>query len=675
MYKNNNKKAIARVARGLTKKSKARNTLTVIAVALTTFLMFSFFSVALNQVFDFVRHRQSDQVFFTAAGALMIVFFLMVTGYLVIYNIINISVTRDIRFYGLLKTIGATPKQIKAVIRKQSYQLALCGILIGLAVGAATVTFILPAVMTYLSASGENSLPYTSMLHPLIFAFAALFAFLTVVISTRKPAKRAGRLSPVEALRYSEADDVPKKKSGKKVAAKRWGIFGLARRTVFRHKGRVAVTVLSISLGIFTYLLAASFIGSLDVDNYMKAYYPHEYTMYMNYGNAADEKPSERPLTSAQAGKIAAGVEKMEDVKYKRIVRGGKVALDFDADLFEPIVRAGYEWESKHRESASGKEEMPSYEAYRKNIGEEYAKAGSFNSTIYVIGEEELRAYNKKQGANIDVDAFMDGKLALVKTGTDQMYAGTVSTSQDAMIGKEISFAPDGSSDKTSVTIAGFVPAAEMHFSSESHVGLAPASIYISEKALDKYDTKGDVMAVFADPTPGKTDDVTAKMKKLVSKADPGDGFVFWVAAEVMGNFITAMTVLKVLTGGISVILFTIGLMNFINIMIAGVMMRRRELAVMESLGMTKPQVNKLLTVEGLCYAGLTMLFILTVGNGIIYYVSTFVEKIANYAVFKYPLTDVILIAALLFVICAAVPRIVYKITSKESVVERLSAL
>ena len=66
-----------------------------------------------------------------AAMLLLIIF----TGYLIIYNVFQISVTNDIRFYGLLKTIGTTPRQLRRIIRQQALTLSLAGIPLGLIVG------------------------------------------------------------------------------------------------------------------------------------------------------------------------------------------------------------------------------------------------------------------------------------------------------------------------------------------------------------------------------------------------------------------------------------------------------------------------------------------------------------------------------------------------------------
>lgn len=57
------------------------------------------------------------------------------SGYLLIYNVMYISVTKDIRFYGMLKTIGTAPKQIKKIVKMQAFRLSVIGILVGILLG------------------------------------------------------------------------------------------------------------------------------------------------------------------------------------------------------------------------------------------------------------------------------------------------------------------------------------------------------------------------------------------------------------------------------------------------------------------------------------------------------------------------------------------------------------
>ena len=131
------------------------------------------------------------------------------------------------------------------------------------------------------------------------------------------------------------------------------------------------------------------------------------------------------------------------------------------------------------------------------------------------------------------------------------------------------------------------------------------------------------------------------------------------------------MTV-NILGGGISLILILIGVLNFINVMITGINTRLKELAILESIGMTKKQINKVLTYEGLYYATITSIFILTIGLGVIYGVSILSKSIADYATFVFPVIPLVVLIIFIYLVCSITPSIVFKVSSKKTVIERL---
>lgn len=118
---------------------------------------------------------------------------IILTGYLIIFNIFQISVIKDIRDYGLLKTIGTTPRQIKKIIRNQAFLLSFIGIPIGLVLGFIIGNLLLPAIMSI----SIYERTYISF-NPIIFIGAALFSLITVYISCKKPGKIAASVSPVK---------------------------------------------------------------------------------------------------------------------------------------------------------------------------------------------------------------------------------------------------------------------------------------------------------------------------------------------------------------------------------------------------------------------------------------------------------------------------------------------
>ena len=112
------------------------------------------------------------------AAIIALLLLILFTGYLIIYNVFQISVSNDIRFYGLLKTIGTTPKQLRKIIRHQALLLALIGIPLGLVGG-----WLVGAELTPIIVSRFNGIVSTVSVNPVIFIGSALFALLMVLLS------------------------------------------------------------------------------------------------------------------------------------------------------------------------------------------------------------------------------------------------------------------------------------------------------------------------------------------------------------------------------------------------------------------------------------------------------------------------------------------------------------
>ena len=165
------------------------------------------------------------------------------TGYLIIYNIFQISVTGDIRYYGLLKTIGVTPRQLKRIIRQQALLLCGIGCPLGLAAGWLVGGLLVPVVIARTSL-GEISSQVSSS--PLIFVISALFSVATVLLSCGKPGRMAAKVSPVEAVKYTEAGSFSRRKRRSEKA----GIPRMALANLGRNKKKTVLVVVSLSFSV-----------------------------------------------------------------------------------------------------------------------------------------------------------------------------------------------------------------------------------------------------------------------------------------------------------------------------------------------------------------------------------------------------------------------------------------
>ena len=183
-----------------------------------------------------------------------------------IYNAFSISVAERTRQFGILKSIGATKKQIRASVCYEALVLSAIGIPIGLIVGCAGIGITLWAIRDTISALMPNAETQMRLaLHPIALLIAAVIALITVLISAAVPARRAARLQPIEAIR-STADIRTKAKEVKtsKLTEKLFGFEGaMGAKNFKRNKKGYRATVLSLFMSVVLFISASSFCAYL----------------------------------------------------------------------------------------------------------------------------------------------------------------------------------------------------------------------------------------------------------------------------------------------------------------------------------------------------------------------------------------------------------------------------
>ena len=221
----------------------------------------TYISIGVN--WGYVSAQLSDnmdaQTVLAIAAALILIVF---TGYLIIYNVFNISVSNDIHRYGLLKTIGTTGRQIKRMVYIEALSLSAVGIPIGLILG-----FLCGSVLTPVVVSRLDGIANTISASPVIFIGAAAFSLVTVFISCMKPAKNASKVSPVEAVRYTEG-------SGKRTMRKAKigaSLSAMALANLGRSRSKTAVTIASMSLSVVLLCVTFIFSNGFDMNKYLGA--------------------------------------------------------------------------------------------------------------------------------------------------------------------------------------------------------------------------------------------------------------------------------------------------------------------------------------------------------------------------------------------------------------------
>ncbi len=214
---------------------------------------------------------------------------------------------------------------------------------------------------------------------------------------------------------------------------------------------------------------------------------------------------------------------------------------------------------------------------------------------------------------------------------------------------------------------SGFLPS-DFQTERGSIRGTAP-NMYISRSAMEKLVDHPSIFRVEIQ-SDGKEDaNILTYLKDITAESSSINILSRYEKAEEIRGYLVTTRVLGI---DISIILFLIGFMNFVNTMYASVMVRHKEFAVLESIGMMKKQMKRMLVYEGLIYAIITLLLVGGIGSSILYVTFVPLKAVSGYAVFTYPISSMVAISMLILLVCVFIPLISYKSIASQSIVQRL---
>lgn len=597
-------------------------------------------SLKKNQKFEYNYDVEQDSESILLASISIVAIiggFIVFSGYLLIYNILYIAVSKNIQFYGLLKTIGTSPKQIKKIVIGQGLRLAVIGIPIGVALSVLVSYLIVPSAIEGMSSGTyyASMMPSGIYFTPLVFLGTILFALITILVSCKKPAKIASNISPIEAMKFSGKKSKKEKKN--RNSTKGGKLYKMAWYNVFRDKKRAILVFLSLFMGIMTYLSVNTFMNSISLENYANRYLPNDFEIQNYYDD-----------NSTLDSKVIEEIKNIKGINSVEILASSFIQMDMNEKVIMPALERGY---SMH---GGDLEEL---DQYLKDIEKNPSK---FAPMVVGLEDKTIERYNEAIDKKIDMEAFKKGDLALIggfyyndeaKLDFSKEKITFRNTKENKSKDFNIELMPDDSA---------ILPI------DSDQIGMPV--IYVSSSTLNKLtkDTRNHL--VYVDVEDSYDSSVKSKLKTLASK----NRFYLKSKTDTMNDFEKSSMMMNLVGGGIAIILILIGLLNFINVMVTNVNVRLKELAIMESIGMTKKQIIKMLTLEGAYYAGITTLITCTLGMGVVYFIAELTKQIADYAEFVFPTIPLISLITLICAVCLITPSIVYKYSSKASVTERL---
>lgn len=542
-------------------------------------------------------------------GILLIIF----TGYLIIYNIFQIAVIQDIRYYGLLKTIGTTSNQIKKMIRRQAFLLSSLGIPFGLLIGFLLGIVLLPIIMR--TSTLENS--YISF-SPAIFIGSAVFSLLTVWISCLKPGKIAGSVSPIEAVRYTEQGVSQPKQSKDSVSGGK--IYKMAFTNLARNKKKTVIVIISMSLSLILLNSVYTLTTGFDMNKYLSKFVTTDFVIgHANYFNNnffrfENDEVSRRFI---EAVSTQDGIEDR-----------GKIFYNLKSStLTNDNVEKGLQ--------LYGLEDFPFSQL---NIVE-----GELNLEKLKTGKYIIEGVNSDDNGKIIWESSFSEVGDIVTVGLSDGITKEYEVLAKAEIVRGVSVR-FGYMDGTVM----FLPASE----------------------FSDLVTNPIVMSYILNVDEAHSEELENFLQEYTTKMEPT---MDYESKNVFVEEFKKMQDMFLTVGGIlSLIIGLIGILNFINAILTSIISRRREFAMLQSIGMTDRQLTRMLMLEGLFYALWTIVISVGVGTAFSFIVIQAIAGKLWFFSYDFVILPLLLASPLLVFFSLLIPLASYRGTNKLSIVERL---
>ena len=562
---------------------------------------------------------------------------IIVTGYLIIYNIFQISVIQDIQSYGQLKTLGTTKQQIKKLINKQVLKLSFISIPIGLLIGFIIGCALMPFLMNGTIYTADAGIKVT--VNPAIFIGSATFAFFTVFVSVRKPAKIAGAVSAIEAVRYTEnsVGAFNKRKMKKKKGEHGAKIYQMALANLGRNRKRTTLVIMSMALSMILFNTVFTLSDGFDINKYVEKFVNTDFVI-----STADY------------------------FQFRFEVSG----IDL-SDSFVDAVRQNENFEDGGRLYTSRLLEE-SFSTDNKAFGG-YNTDENGNPLIDLYGADDFLLNDMEViEGRIDMEALKSGKYILLSVECDD--DGSIIENTDVHVGDTVRInhiIMDGLSSKTEESYD-FTIMAKVRTNENTTTtrNTGTTRFYLpTENFLPLCDNSHLVSFPF-NVKSNTVSEMEEFLDHYVNGIEPNMDFTS--KETYIDSFHDLTSLIVTIGGALSIIIGFIGIANFVNSVLTSIITRRKEFAMLQSIGMTGKQLKQMLSYEGLYYAVGTILVSTILG---IISSLVIVKGISNgiwFFTYHFVMYPMLAVYPFLLILTILLPTILYRQTAKVSIVERL---
>lgn len=616
----------------------------------------------------------SFKALFTVAAVVALI--IILTSVYCIKNSFNISITEKIRQYGMLASVGATRRQIKSSVKTEAAMLGVVGIPVGTMSGI-LASLVLVKVVNALSASWLNfALSFHTSLSALILA--VILSIATIYFSATGSARRAARVTPLEAIRNTKEIKIKSSKlKTPAIIGRIWGIGGvISYKNIKRNNKKYRTTVTSIVICSVTFIVISYFM-SLAFGMVEMSYASTDYNIGIGMSYKKD-------IDIEKLTKLVSGIEGVDDYL---------VGAGYDFDVTKPKYTKEYgEYCRQVYDNSEDVSQMflitvlddKSYDKYASDAGIKNAAAGAIlvnkgtfdvyneNSLKYVKKEMELYKYKAGDtiecGYNVYDDASSDDNAVESDTesSTDDNNAvegDTESGTEDNSGYVDEETINNGVRKTLDVTIAGVTDKVPIGYKSYSYATL----LFMNQKGFESLwadgksnELKQRYVSYSAYVVAENADEYQDTFEKETEGNPEYSQISFYVSNldKQMRDEKSLFTLLGVFAYGLIVVIALIGITNIINTLSTGMELRSREFATLRSIGMTDKQFAGMVRLESVFISVKALVIGVPLGILISYLLCVIMNRMDGAIIYEPPYKAIILCIVVVIMLIYAIMKL-----------------